>query len=462
MSQTILEIVEDSLINIATRYREFSSNSDVLPVDLKDFDEQLNDIMDRYNKLKGLQSTYTAEELTIKLNEFSVLYDDIVSKVQNGYFNGQDGINGKDFTFDMFTLEQLALLKGQNGSDGNHGLDGDNGLNAYEIALNNGFVGSETLWLESLKGQNGSDGINGADGQNGTNGIHGKSAYEIALDNGFVGSQTEWIESLKGQDGANGIDGINGQDGAVTFESLTPEQIALLKGENGLDGQNGIDGTNGADGQNGTNGTNGIDGKSAYQIALDNGFVGSQTEWLESLKGQNGSNGIDGTNGQDGILDFNSLTTEQKQEIANLIPVSSGGSSAENLISLVVKGVSSSLGYLVLHTKIKFHHDVIFTINSKISKDSFANQEIGFFYESRGSHKRIIRQSHPNFVVSSYYDIDGNLNIVIPYTPNSLLNYFSFFACLPDNYDNTVSYSFAGSVPPSTLNFNAYYLANGL
>ena len=30
----------------------------------------------------------------------------------------------------------------------------------------------------------------------------------------------------------------------------------------------------------------GKDGKSAYQIALDNGFVGTEEEWLESLKGQ--------------------------------------------------------------------------------------------------------------------------------------------------------------------------------
>lgn len=32
----------------------------------------------------------------------------------------------------------------------------------------------------------------------------------------------------------------------------------------------------------------GQDGKSAYQIALDNGFVGSEEAWLESLKGVSG------------------------------------------------------------------------------------------------------------------------------------------------------------------------------
>lgn len=37
-----------------------------------------------------------------------------------------------------------------------------------------------------------------------------------------------------------------------------------------------------------------LQGKSAYDIAVDNGFVGTQQEWLESLKGANGINGTDG------------------------------------------------------------------------------------------------------------------------------------------------------------------------
>lgn len=60
----------------------------------------------------------------------------------------------------------------------------------------------------------------------------------------------------------------------------------------GLTGAKGDKGDNGADGQNGIDGTNGSDGKSAYQIASDNGFEGSEQEWIESLKGQNGDSGI--------------------------------------------------------------------------------------------------------------------------------------------------------------------------
>lgn len=35
----------------------------------------------------------------------------------------------------------------------------------------------------------------------------------------------------------------------------------------------------------------GEDGKSAYQIAIENGFVGTESEWLKSLKGEKGTDG---------------------------------------------------------------------------------------------------------------------------------------------------------------------------
>lgn len=43
-----------------------------------------------------------------------------------------------------------------------------------------------------------------------------------------------------------------------------------------------------SDGADGTNGTNGTDGKSAYQVAVDNGYVGTEAQWLASLKGDSG------------------------------------------------------------------------------------------------------------------------------------------------------------------------------
>lgn len=47
--------------------------------------------------------------------------------------------------------------------------------------------------------------------------VEGKSAYELAVENGFVGTESEWIESLKGTDGKDGIPGPPGPDGKQTF-----------------------------------------------------------------------------------------------------------------------------------------------------------------------------------------------------------------------------------------------------
>ena len=46
----------------------------------------------------------------------------------------------------------------------------------------------------------------------------------------------------------------------------------------------------------------GKDGKSAYEIAVDEGFVGSVRRWLESLKGEKGEKGEKGTSVTDGMM----------------------------------------------------------------------------------------------------------------------------------------------------------------
>lgn len=53
--------------------------------------------------------------------------------------------------------------------------------------------------------------------------------------------------------------------------------------ELGLCGSLGGSGGSGT-GPRGPRGPAGADGKSAYEVALDNGFEGTEEEWLESLK----------------------------------------------------------------------------------------------------------------------------------------------------------------------------------
>ena len=66
---------------------------------------------------------------------------------------GPKGDKGDAFTYDDFTPEQLAALKGVDGKDGQNGADGKDGKSAFDIAKENGFVGTKEEWLESLKGE---------------------------------------------------------------------------------------------------------------------------------------------------------------------------------------------------------------------------------------------------------------------------------------------------------------------
>ena len=73
--------------------------------------------------------------------------------------------------------------------------------------------------------------------QTGANGKDGRSAYEIAIENGFVGTAAEWLESLKGRDGLPGKDGADG-----------------LPGKDGTNGKDGLPGKDGRDGRDGKDG----------------------------------------------------------------------------------------------------------------------------------------------------------------------------------------------------------------
>lgn len=51
----------------------------------------------------------------------------------------------------------------------------------------------------------------------GVAGQRGKSAYEVAVDNGFTGTEKEWLESLKGKDGKDGVNGTSGTGEPVSM-----------------------------------------------------------------------------------------------------------------------------------------------------------------------------------------------------------------------------------------------------
>lgn len=80
-------------------------------------------------------------------------------------------------------------------------------------------------------------------------GADGASAYEIAVENGYTGTEAEWLTSLKGQKGERGEKGEKGDTGEQGLQGIQGE-----KGEKGDTGAAGKDGMNGTDGRDGANG----------------------------------------------------------------------------------------------------------------------------------------------------------------------------------------------------------------
>lgn len=185
--------------------------------------------------------------------------------------------NLNDNVTELLNLESIRGKDGELGQDGYDGIDGKNGLD----------------------GETGPQGIQGKDGIQGIQGITGqtgKSAYEIAILNGFSGTEKDFLNSLKGEKGLKGdkgdigpkgLDGKNGQNGADGQPG-----IQGIPGKDGLDGLNGCDGK---DGLNGINGKNGLDGQP--------GIPGK-----DGVDGTNGKNGVDGKNFDESL--FKKFTKE--------------------------------------------------------------------------------------------------------------------------------------------------------
>ncbi|GIN71139.1 hypothetical protein J14TS2_16140 [Bacillus sp. J14TS2] len=62
----------------------------------------------------------------------------------------------------------------------------------------------------------------------GSGGQDGKSAYEVAVENGFEGTEADWLISLEGKKGDKGD--------PFTYDDFTAEQLEDLKGKDGADG----------------------------------------------------------------------------------------------------------------------------------------------------------------------------------------------------------------------------------
>lgn len=101
--------------------------------------------------------------------------------------------------------------------------------------------------MQGPQGPTGAQGIQGEQGPQGSpgnDGEDGKSAYEVAVEDGFEGTESQWLSSLIGPQGPTGLMG--------------PQGVQGLQGERGFQGPTGVAGPQGP---MGPSGANGLDGK---------------------------------------------------------------------------------------------------------------------------------------------------------------------------------------------------------
>lgn len=101
-----------------------------------------------------------------------------------------------------------------------HYLGDTSGNSAYEVAVENGYVGSVEDWLNDLK-------------------VNGKSAYDVAVDNGYAGDEISWLISLRGvqgnqgEKGEKGDTGEKGDEGSVDydkfFQMLVDDPVGIIE-----------------------------------------------------------------------------------------------------------------------------------------------------------------------------------------------------------------------------------------
>lgn len=138
--------------------------------------------------------------------------------------------------------ESLGTMRGPEGLQGLRGLKGDKG--------DKGDTGE--AGAQGEKGERGPQGVQGLTGPQGPQGEAGASfTYDMFTE--------EQLKEITGPQGDIGPQGPQGETGAAfTYDMFTEEQLALLVGPQG---------------------------KSAYDVAVDEGFSGTEEDWLNSLKG---------------------------------------------------------------------------------------------------------------------------------------------------------------------------------
>lgn len=242
------------------------------------------------------QKAQFAKNVAEDINALNARVDELDGKVGTGGGNGLTphiGDNGNWWIGDTDTLKPARGEQGLQGVRGERGLQGERGAQGER-----GIQGLQGVQgLQGLPGVKGDAGAKGEQGERGLQGLQGlpgvKGDAGAKGERGLQGLQG--VAGAKGEKGDPGVQGAPGKDGAQ-----------------GLPGAKGDPGAQGIQGLPGKDGAKGADGKSAYEVAVSNGFVGNEAAWLASLKGEKGDKGDAGAGGSgDSALQLRIAALEQ-------------------------------------------------------------------------------------------------------------------------------------------------------
>ena len=257
--------------------------------------------------------------------------------------------DGNEFDVDAYEISSAVILyaKGDKGDQGDRGPtgprgpvgpagprgfrgeDGQDGLSAYQIAVEQGFVGTEEEWLLSLKGDKGEDGTTDY------NELENTPTFKTINGETITGEGDIVIEggSSSGEDG-EGIANISATDYSG---SGVPNVVTVTTTKGNTYSFNVYNGAQGAPGSNGRDGNDGQPGADGATPEIRNGY------WYINNAPTNVK--AEGQDGNDGTTPVISATASVQNTTGTpSVSITKTGSVAEPVFAFEFSGIKGEQG----------------------------------------------------------------------------------------------------------------------
>ena len=152
------------------------------------------EVSDAINGIDGSLDTYKAETT-------QMLESNLAEYERQTTSNINTALKTYETQTDANLNEKFQTYSASTSSDINRMFDDSDRTSKEKI---DGYISQ--IEQRRIAGEfNGSDGYTPVKDIDYSDGVNGKSAYQIAVDNGFIGTEAEWLASLRGADGKDGV-----------------------------------------------------------------------------------------------------------------------------------------------------------------------------------------------------------------------------------------------------------------